>query len=252
MTPGTSARFTPGQRMLFIGFEGSRIMKVRVLQQVPFEGLGSIEPWLAARGAIVRCTRFFESSRLPEVMDLDLVIALGGPMSVNDEAELPWLKEEKRFVAEAVNSGKAVLGICLGAQLIAGALGARVYPGPHKEIGWFDIESTSDRPDLFRFPERATVFHWHGETFDLPLGATRLARSAGCENQAFQIGSRAIGLQFHLETTPASADSLIAHCRNELVDGRFIQSEDELRKAPMAAYAAVNALMDEVLAYLTR
>ncbi len=227
-------------------------MKVHVLQHVPFEGLGSIESWLAARGATVGYTRFFESARLPDVADLELVIALGGPMSVNDEAELPWLKEEKRFVAEVVTSGKALLGICLGAQLLASALGARVYPGPHKEIGWFDIESTSDRSDLFRFPEKAMVFHWHGETFDLPPGATRLARSAGCENQAFQIGSSAIGLQFHLETTPASAASLIGHCRNELVDGRFIQSEEELRKAPMAAYAAVNALMAEVLAYLTR
>jgi len=227
-------------------------MKVHVLQHVPFEVLGSIEPWLAARGATVYYTRFFESTRLADVADLDLVIALGGPISVNDEAELPWLKEGKRFVAEAVNAGKALLGICLGAQLLASALGARVYPGPHKEIGWFDIESTSDRCDLFRFPRKATVFHWHGETFDLPPGATRLARSAGCENQAFQVGSRAIGLQFHLETTPASAASLIGHCRNELVDGRFIQSEEELRKAPMAAYAAVNALMAEVLAYLTR
>lgn len=227
-------------------------MKVHVLQHVPFEGLGSIEPWLVARGATVSYTRFFESSRLPKPMDLDLVIALGGPMSVNDEADLPWLKEEKRFVAEAVNSGKAVLGICLGAQLIAGALGARVYPGPHKEIGWFDIESTSDRPDMFRFPKKVKVFHWHGETFDLPRDATRLARSAGCQNQAFQIGSRAIGLQFHLETTPASAESLIVHCRNELVDGRFIQSEEELREAPMAAYAVVNAIMDDVLTYLAR
>lgn len=227
-------------------------MKVHVLQHVPFEGLGSIEPWLVARGATVSYTRFFESSRLPKPMDLDLVIALGGPMSVNDEADLPWLKEEKRFVAEAVNSGKAVLGICLGAQLIAGALGARVYPGLHKEIGWFDIESTSDRPDMFRFPKKVKVFHWHGETFDLPRDATRLARSAGCQNQAFQIGSRAIGLQFHMETTPASAESLIVHCRNELVDGRFIQSEEELREAPMAAYAVVNAIMDDVLTYLTR
>ena len=227
-------------------------MKVHVLQHVPFEGLGSIESWLAARGATVNCTRLFESSHLPDGKDLDLVIALGGPMSVNDEADLPWLKEEKRFIAGAVKAGKAVLGICLGAQLIAGALGARAYPGPHKEIGWFDIESTADGADLFRFPKRATVFHWHGETFDLPPGARQLARSAGCENQAFQIGSRAIGLQFHLETTPASAESLLVNCRNELIAGRFIQSEDRLRKVPAVAYAAVNALMDEVLAYLTR
>ena len=173
-------------------------------------------------------------------------------MSVNDEAELPWLKEEKRFIAGCIKSGKPALGICLGAQLIAGALGSRIYPGPHKEIGWFDIESTAGRSDLFRFPKKATVFHWHGETFDLPPGSTRLARSAGCENQAFQIGPKTIGLQFHLETTPASAESLIVNCRSELVAGRFIQSEEELRKVPAATYDGVNALMAEVLAYLTR
>jgi GMP synthase-like glutamine amidotransferase len=176
---------------------------------------------------------------------------LGGPMSVNDEADLPWLKEEKHFISEAISSGKPVLGICLGAQLIANALGARVYPGRHKEIGWFDIECTSNDPDLFRFPKTATVFHWHGETFDLPPGASRLARSAGCENQAFQIGSRVMGLQFHLETTPESAASIISHCRYELVEGTFIQSEDELLRVPAASYAAVNALMADVLSYIT-
>jgi GMP synthase-like glutamine amidotransferase len=227
-------------------------MKVHVLQHVPFEGLGSIESWLTTRGATVHFTRFFDSPMLPEPADPDLIIALGGPMSVNDEADLPWLKEEKRFIAGAIRAGRAVLGICLGAQLMANALGARVYPGPHKEIGWFDIESTSNHPDLFPFPKNTKVFHWHGETFDLPPGASRLARSAGCENQAFQVGSRAMGLQFHLETTPRSAESLIVHCRNELVDGRFIQSEDELRMVPAAAYTAVNMLMADVLTYLTR
>ena len=227
-------------------------MKVHVLQHVPFEGLGSIELWLAGRGAVVQTTRFFDLPELPNLADLDLVIAMGGPMSVNDEADLPWLKEEKRFIAEAIRSGKAVLGICLGAQLIANALGARVYPGPHKEIGWLDIESTYEGSELFRFPDRATVFHWHGETFDLPPGSTQLARSAGCENQAFQIGPRTIGLQFHLETTPESAESLIVNCRNELIEGRFIQSEEALRGAPDAAYTAVNGLMADVLAYLTR
>lgn len=227
-------------------------MKVHVLQHVPFEGLGSIGPWLAARGAEISHTRFFDSPGLPSLNGVDLVVAMGGPMSVNDEAELPWLKSEKRFVAEAIQAGKAVLGICLGAQLIANALGARVYPGSHKEIGWHLIESTSTHSDCFQFPETAKVFHWHGETFDLPPGATRLARSAGCENQAFQVGARVVGLQFHLETTRESAESLIAHCREELVEEHFIQTEEELLKAPADAYAAINTLMAELLAYLTR
>lgn len=227
-------------------------MKAHVLQHVSFEGLGSIEEWLAKRGAEVTWTRFFEASSLPAVAGLDLVIALGGPMSVNDEAELPWLVDEKRFVAEVVRRGTALLGVCLGAQLIASALGARVYRNPRKEIGWYEIEPTPSRPDAFQFSGPLNVFHWHGETFDLPAGAVRLAASAACENQAFQIGGRTIGLQFHLETTPESAGRLISHCRSELVEDRFVQGEAELRNVPPSSYAAINACMAEVLEYLTR
>lgn len=229
-------------------------MKVHVLQHVPFEGLGSIGPWLAAHGANganVAYTRFFDDPALPAVDGLDLVIALGGPMSVNDEATLPWLTDEKRFLRDAIRAGVPVLGICLGAQLIANALGARVYPGVQKEIGWFDIERVADPEDIFGFPERMQVFHWHGETFDLPPGAVRLACSAVCDSQAFRIGRSVIGLQFHLEMTPVSLDAIISNCRVELVDGPFVQSEGEMRAAPAASFAAINRTMDRVLACLT-
>jgi GMP synthase-like glutamine amidotransferase len=225
---------------------------VHVLQHVPFEGLGSVAGWLAQRDAVVTYTRFYEAATLPDPSAVDLVIALGGPMSVNDEQDLPWLVAEKAFVRACVAADKAVLGICLGAQLIASAQGARVYPGPHKEIGWLPIEGTPPQDGTFAFPASATVFHWHGETFDLPEGAIRLARSAVCENQAFQLGPRVIGLQFHLETTPAAADAIITHCRDELVEGPYIQTEAALRAVPPATYVAVNALMVEVLSYLTR
>src|SRR5436190_9205581 len=115
-------------------------LKVHILQHVPFEGVGSMEPWLRSRGASVGFTRFFESWSLPEMDDVDFVIAMGGPMSVNDEATLPWLVAEKQFIREAVQQGVPLLGVCLGAQLIASALGSRVYPNAHREIGWFDIE----------------------------------------------------------------------------------------------------------------
>src|SRR5690606_30657296 len=107
-------------------------------QHVPFEGLGSMGPWLVRRKAEITFTRFFESPSLPDLSGMDLVIAMGGPMSVNDEAALPWLVHEKSFLRAAIGQGVPVLGICLGAQLIASALGAQVYPGPHREIGWFD------------------------------------------------------------------------------------------------------------------
>lgn len=227
-------------------------MRVHILQHVPFEGPGSIDIWLGRRKAQVTCTRFFETEELPDPAAIDLVIIMGGPMSVNDEKEFPWLTAEKRFVAQAVACGKAVLGICLGAQLIASALGARVYPGPEKEIGWLPVLAAEPPSAGFAFPASIKVFHWHGETFDLPDGARLLASSPGCRHQAFQLGARTIGLQFHLETTPASANAIVANCRHELVPQRFVQSEERIRAATNADYAAINALMEELLEYLTR
>jgi len=145
-----------------------------------------------------------------------------------------------------------VLGICLGAQLMASSLGARVYPGPSKEIGWFPIHACDHGPDVFDFPDTTEVFHWHGETFDLPSGAAHLASSEGCLHQAFQVGVRAIGLQFHLETTPESADSIIRNCRDELIPARFVQGEQDLRSVPVSRYAGINELMNSVLCYITR
>ncbi|MEZ4599546.1 MAG: gamma-glutamyl-gamma-aminobutyrate hydrolase family protein [Syntrophotaleaceae bacterium] len=225
-------------------------MRVHVLQHVPFEGLGSILPWLEARQAQISTTRFFESPILPASGEFDAVVALGGPMSVNDEDEYPWLREEKQVLAEAVQAGKPVLGICLGAQLIASALGAAVYPGPCKEIGWFPVYACQYQPGIFPLPQISEVFHWHGETFDLPPGAIHLAKSKGCLHQAFQIGRRTIGLQFHLETTPESADALITHCRHELVPGRFVQSEEEIRSVPPTRYDVINKIMGNILIYL--
>ena len=225
-------------------------MRVHILQHEPFEGLGSIEAWLSQRGARVSFTRFYELAPLPAFDNLDLIIALGGSMSVNDEAQLPWLREEKRFLAGAMAHHQPVLGICLGAQLIASALGARVYPGPEKEIGWFPVFAEPVVPGAFAFPATLEVFHWHGETFDLPPGAVHLASSAVCRNQAFQMGARTIGLQFHLETTPESASAMITHGSDELVPQRYIQTAAALRSVPSAHYAGINALMTSVLDYL--
>jgi len=225
-------------------------MHVHILQHVPFEDIGSMAPWFKARDARLSYTRFFENPVLPDLAGIDLVIAMGGPMSVNDTPDLEWLVPEKQFIREAIEKGIPVAGICLGAQLIASALGARVYPNRLKEIGWLPVEATPRRADVFSFPDTCTVFHWHGETFDLPDGAVRLARSAACENQAFQIGRRVIGLQFHLETTPESARALVENCRNELIPGPCIQSEAQILAVPESTYARINTLMGDVLSYL--
>jgi GMP synthase-like glutamine amidotransferase len=195
----------------------------------------------------------FDSEELPCLDDIDLLIAMGGPMSVNDEQAYPWLTAEKEFVRDAIHSGKAVLGICLGAQLIASALGARVYPNAVKEIGWFPVTKvTSPGNSISCFPESVDVFHWHGETFDLPSGATQFARSIGCENQAFRFGDSVIGLQFHLEITPESAKAIVTNCRAELSPSKYVQCEAEILAAPLRNYQVINALMEEVLSYLQR
>lgn len=226
-------------------------MRAHVLQHVVFEDLGSIKPWLDAAGYEVTATKFFAENSLPDPTKVDLLIVLGGPMSVNDGDRYPWLAEEKRFIRRTIEAGKAVLGICLGAQLIAHAMGSAVYANSQKEIGWFAVTGIA-RPEeeSFSFPPAALVFHWHGETFDLPAGAVHLARSAACENQAFQLGRSVIGLQFHLETTPASVRGLVEHCRKELVPDEYIQTEAALFTAGPEQYLAINALMAEVLKFL--
>lgn len=227
-------------------------MRAHYLQHVPFEGLGSIEPWLKSKGYTITQTCFFESADLPDIEAIDLLIVMGGPMSINDEQEHPWLIAEKAFIRQAIEAGKPVIGICLGAQLIASSLGARVYPNNEKEIGWFPVQDiASNDNSTFHFPSSAEVFHWHGETFDLPPGAIRIARSEACANQAFQIGKSVIGLQFHLETTPESAEAIVTHCRDELVPSKYIQSESVIRSAPTERYQAINTIMTDVLSYLT-
>lgn len=226
-------------------------MRAHYFQHVPFEGLGSIEPWLKKKGYTINSTRFFEAFDLPDLRRTDLLVVMGGPMSVNDAEKYPWLTAEKQFIREAIDKGKPVLGICLGAQLIASALGARVYQNPVKEIGWFPVEGI--RPDdkaVFNFPASTEVFHWHGETFDLPPGAFQLARSEGCVNQAFQFGKSVIGLQFHLETTPEAAHDLVSNCRDELIPARYVQTEDEIISVHLEKYKSINFLMGSILSFL--
>ena len=224
-------------------------MRVHILQHVPFEGPGSIADWLGARGASVTRTALYESPVFPAPDEIDWVIAMGGPMSVNDEAELPWLAQEKRFIGDAIERGKTVLGICLGAQLIAAASGARVRPGREREIGWHPVlPARAAAPEGLAalFAPETDVFHWHGETFDLPRGARHLLRSAACDHQAFAIGDRVLGLQFHLETTIASAEALIANCPGDLRPGAYVQTAREMLSTP-ERFEHINALMTQVL-----
>jgi GMP synthase-like glutamine amidotransferase len=226
-------------------------MRTHYLQHVPFEDLGSIEGWLLDAGHEISCTRLYESEGFPEIAKIDLLVVMGGPMSVNDEQKYSWLVEEKNFIKNVIESGKPVLGICLGAQLIADSMGGDVFQNSVKEIGWLPITAAeSQKRDLFLFPEETEVFHWHGETFSLPNGAIRTAESKGCKNQAFQIGRNVIGLQFHLETTQKSAQDLVDNCQDELVDGEYIQTAAEILSVSQERYDSINSLMGEILEYL--
>jgi GMP synthase (glutamine-hydrolysing) len=224
-------------------------MLIHYFQHVPFEGLGTIEQWIRARRYHFTVTRFYQSDPVPDIEGAYLLIVMGGPMGVHDEDRFPWLVMEKRFIEKAMSRGKAVLGICLGAQLIADVLGAEVYPNRTKEIGWFPIELTEAgrRSPLFGFlPGRLEVFHWHGDTFDLPAGAVHIARSEACTHQAFVYNERTIGLQFHLESTIEGVEALIENCSGKLADSRYIQAPSQLKAQPKA-FRVINVAMDELL-----
>ena len=206
-------------------------LRIHYFQHVAFEGLGSIEEWISVSGHSLTSSRFFESAVFPEISDIDWLIIMGGPMSVHDEEHFPWLAKEKKFIRQAVDAGKTVLGICLGSQLISAALGARVYKNKEKEIGWFDIELTPLAQSgnlFFDMGSRLKVFHWHGDTFDLPENAIRLASFAGCKNQAFIYKDKVLALQFHLEPTRTSLQDMIERGRRELTTGKYVQTEMEI------------------------
>jgi GMP synthase-like glutamine amidotransferase len=219
------------------------------LQHVPFEGLGSIEAWLLANAFTITVTRLFLDETPPEPDDIDLLIIMGGPMSVHDEVEHPWLITEKACIRRCIDRQIPILGICLGAQLLAECLGGRVVTGMHQEIGWFPIRSTEAGQAFF--PKELLVFHWHGETIELPPQATLLANSEACHNQAFLFGDRILGLQCHLETTPEGALALVQNCGDELVEGPFIQTAKQIIETPTATHQQIQSIMMRLLDHLT-
>lgn len=213
----------------------SNRLRLHYLQHVPFEGLANIEVWAKDKGHYISGTLLFQDQHLPEMSDFDWLIIMGGPMNVYEIEKYPWLVQESKLIQEAIANGKTVLGVCLGAQLIADALGGKVYKNKHKEIGWFPVSLTEEAKESTLFsslPDRFTAFHWHGDTFDLPKGATRVAHSEACANQAFVYNRRVVGLQFHLESSTESISALIENGGDELVQGQFIQKREELLPQP--------------------
>ncbi len=215
-------------------------MRVHFIQHVLFESPGSLLDWAGDQEHEVTFTRIFEIPVFPSVDDIDLLVIMGGPMSVYEEEKYGWLKDEKSFIRSVIESGKKVLGICLGSQLVAEVLGAKVYPNKEKEIGWWRVKKmavdtiSKQRTSIeFRvtngMPEEFTSFHWHSDTFDIPGGATHLFSSRGCANQGFLYGSKIAALQFHTEITEELLVGMIEKGRSELVAKSFVQSEQVIR-----------------------
>jgi GMP synthase-like glutamine amidotransferase len=210
-------------------------MRIRVIKHEKAEGPGSIAAWAAARGHVLECTELESGEPLPDPDSFDALVLMGGSMSVNEEDRFAWLKPEKALARRALAENKRVLGICLGAQMIASASGAEVRRNPEREIGWFPLANTQEglvHPLWRSVPDGAVVFHWHGETFDLPAGAVGLARSPACEHQAFALGERVLGLQCHLEMDAEALDAMVRAGSAELRPGRWVQSAEELLSRP--------------------
>lgn len=177
-------------------------------------------------------THVYAGGMYPPVTAFDWLVVMGGPMGVYDADKHSWMISEKRLLEEAIKAGKVVIGVCLGSQLVAEALGARVYKARYKEIGWYPValtESGADHPLTAFFPKEFTAFHWHGDVFDLPAHSLRLLTSERTPNQAFVYNERVLGLQLHLELQQHDINLIIDNSLEELEDAPYIQQPATMR-----------------------
>lgn len=201
------------------------------LEHAEAEGAGKIAAWTVRRGYPLQVVRLDRGEALPALEDFEMLVIMGGAMNVYQDRDYPWLPGERALVAAAIQAGKVVLGVCLGAQLIADALGGRVVQNRVKEVGWFPVRKCTPHELFASFPEECTAFHWHGDTFGLPVGAVRIAESEACANQAFVFGDRVVGLQFHVEVTPEAVRGFLVGADDYLQPEKWVQTASALREA---------------------
>lgn len=226
-------------------------MQIHLIQHAPFENPGAIMSWAIERGYPIRSTHTYKGEKLPNLSEIGFLIVMGGPQSTRELDKYPYLRDEIALIQQAIHHKKTVLGICLGAQLIAESLGAKTEPSPNKEIGFFPVELTNEAqqdPIFGFFPNAFDVMHWHSDMPAIPAGAVLLAASKGCPRQAIRYGDRVYALQFHMEMTQELVQSMIENCAGDLKPGDYVQEPSQLRDVD---FTELNKKMYRVLDYLS-
>ncbi len=225
-------------------------MRIHCFQHVEFETPAFLSMWAQGNGHSLTRSLLYAGDNPAAARDFDVLAILGGPMNIYEHDRYPWLSREKEAIRAAIDGNKFVLGICLGGQLVADALGAAVTRNIHKEIGWMPVARETDVASLRPFdvfPARYMAFHWHGDTFGLPPGAVLAGSTEACKNQGFLYKERVVGLQYHLEATRESANNLVDKCGDELVHAPHIHDADRIRRDTARYCGEANTLFKRML-----
>ncbi len=225
-------------------------MKILFVLHAAFESPGSIAKWAEQQGHATQEVHPYKGEKLPDAEQFDFLVVMGGPQSPIHIEQSPYLYDEIELIKSAIQAKKRVLGVCLGAQLIGEALGAKTEHSPHREIGAYPVElleAAAADPVFGEFPKKFDVMHWHSDMPGIPKGAVLLAKSAGCPRQAFRYGDRVYGFQCHFELTQVLVKGMIDHCPEDLKPGEYIMSEADLMAVD---YAQINLLLEAILNYM--
>lgn len=225
-------------------------MKMLIVTHASFEKPGSILLWALKNNYIVHEVKPYQGEIIPDISSYDFVVVMGGPQSPLKINEAPYLKDEIVLIKEAIKQKKRMIGICLGAQLIGEALGARTESSPHREIGYYPInmlDAAQIDPIFKLFPKTFNVMHWHNDMPGIASGAELLAESEGCPRQVYRYGDRVYGFQCHLELNQEIVKAMIENCPDDLKPGQYVMPRNQLIDVN---YAEINARLDAVLDYL--